>query len=345
MAPLSPYSYDLPDDRIAQRPVHPPEAAKMLVVDRATRLLRHSVFSDITNFLKSSDHLVFNDTKVIPARLFGRLENESGYEIEVVLLEEKAPHEWTALGFPMRKIRQSSRIYCNDKLSAEVLTSPVEDRLLLRFQSPDSSEINARLLEHGTMPIPPYIREGRGDEQDRIDYQSIFAQCPGSVAAPTASLHFSKTLMEKIRNEARCRIDTLTLHVSTASFQPIFVNGELRPPGTERYSVPEALIQSLLATKQSGGRVVAVGTTVVRALESAARSMQESSKGETALFIQPGFEFKLVDALITNFHQPRTTHLLLVEALLEKELLRNVYETALNTSYRFLSYGDGMFIV
>lgn len=345
MAPPTPYSYVLPEERIAQRPVHPPESAKMLVVNRVGQSLRHSIFSEITSCLKPSDHLVFNDTKVIPARLFGRLESESGYEVEVVLLEEKAPHDWTALGFPMRKIRQSSRVFFNDKLSAKVLPSPIDDRLLLRFQSPDPSETSSRLLEHGTMPIPPYIREGRGDEQDRIDYQSIFAERPGSVAAPTASLHFSQTLMDKIRNEVGCRIDTLTLHVSTASFQPIFVNGELRPPGTERYSVPNALTQSLLSTKQNGGRVIAVGTTVVRALESAARDAESGQGEETSLFIQPGFEFKLVDALITNFHQPRTTHLLLVEAILGKELLHNVYETALNTSYRFLSYGDGMFIV
>jgi S-adenosylmethionine:tRNA ribosyltransferase-isomerase len=346
MTESAPYTYTLPDDRIAQRPVHPPESAKMLVVSRTSGRIEHRSFADIGEYLDAGDHLIFNDTKVIPARLFGELGREGGYPIEVVLVEELAKNEWSALGFPMRKIRAAERLFFNQQLYAVVLPSPVEDRLRLRFASESDSDISALLNEHGTMPIPPYIRDGRGDELDRIDYQSIFAQHPGSVAAPTASLHFTEELIAKLQTQHRCLIDRLTLHVGTASFQPIIVNGQLRKPGYERFSVSSDLLNKIKATKDKRQRVIAVGTTVVRALESAARQGPSSSGFEsTELFIQPGFEFSFVDALVTNFHQPRTTHLLLVEALLGAELLNRVYQEALSNDYRFLSYGDGMLIL
>jgi S-adenosylmethionine:tRNA ribosyltransferase-isomerase len=245
----------------------------------------------------------------------------------------------------MRKIRAASQIYFNERLSAEVLPSQAEDRLRLRFFSNQPHDLSRLINEHGTMPIPPYIRNGRGDDQDRSDYQSIFAENPGSVAAPTASLHFTNALIDSLRNDVGCVVDTLTLHVGTASFQPIVVNGVLRPPGEERFVVPRDVLERIGETKSRGGRVVAIGTTVVRALESAARSDDSSSMQGTALFIQPGFQFQLVDALVTNFHQPRTTHLLLVEALLGKDGIDASYQAALSSGYRFLSYGDGMLIV
>lgn len=345
MTTSTPYSYELPDERIAQRPVHPPESAKMLVYSRADATMTHSAFAEIGSYLRKGDHLIFNDTKVIPARLFGSLEGPSGYQVEVVLLHEVASHEWVALGFPMRRIRAASSIYLNPRLRAVVLPSEVEDRLRLRFESDDPTQVSSLLQEHGTMPIPPYIRNGRGDEQDRLDYQSIFAQHPGSVAAPTASLHFTEQLVEHLSSQVGCLVDRLTLHVGTASFQPIFVNGVLRPPGQERFHVPVSVWERIQATKASGGRVIAIGTTVVRALESAARSSLLGSMGQTELFIEPGFQFQVVDALVTNFHQPRTTHLLLVEALLGHTGIDECYRSALANGYRFLSYGDGMLIV
>lgn len=341
----SPYSYDLPEARIAQRPVHPPESAKMLVYSRATETITHSAFAELGRYLRPGDHLIFNDTKVIPARLFGALEEPSGYQVEVVLLQEVATHEWIALGFPMRRLRAASVVYFNERLRAVVLPSEVEDRLRLRFESDDPSQVGDLLYKHGTMPIPPYIREGKGDEQDRVDYQSIFAQYPGSVAAPTASLHFSQKLVAELTSQVGCVIDRLTLHVGTASFQPIYVNGVLRKPGQESFQVPEEVWARIQASKASGRRVVAVGTTVVRALESAARSSSLGSLEQTELFIEPGFRFAIVDALITNFHQPRTTHLLLVEALLGHAGIDRCYQAALEQGYRFLSYGDGMLIV
>jgi S-adenosylmethionine:tRNA ribosyltransferase-isomerase len=346
MTSASPYSYELPEDRIAQRPVHPPESAKMMVISRGTGLIEHRTFADIGMFLQPGDLLVFNDTKVIPARLFGKLDGPDGPDVEVVVIEEVAKHEWSALGFPMRKIRGAERVFFSERLSALVLPSASDDRLMLRFVGAASDDLGALLLEHGTMPIPPYIRDGRADDQDRIDYQSIFAVHPGSVAAPTASLHFTETLIDELKSRHQCSIERITLHVGTASFQPIVVNGVLRKPGHERFVVSESVLESIARTKASGRRVIAVGTTVVRALETAARREVVNSGGDsTDLFIEPGFEFRIVDSLVTNFHQPRTTHLLLVEALLGAELLNRAYVSALANKYRFLSYGDGMFIV
>jgi S-adenosylmethionine:tRNA ribosyltransferase-isomerase len=281
----------------------------------------------------------------MPARFYPRLDTPEGHQVELVLLREVADNEWIAIGYPMRRIRAASALLFGDQLRARQISSDTPDRIRFRFET-SSREETFRLIESlGTMPIPPYIRNGRADDQDKIDYQSIFAEHVGSVAAPTASLHFSTALIENIRASVGCQIDTVTLHVGAASFQPIFVNGELRPPGTEEFNVLPSLIESLQASRSAGGRVIAIGTTVIRALESAARQGSSSHDTETSLFISPGFQFNLVDAVVTNFHQPSTTHLLLVESLLGKDLLCRSYETALANEYRFLSYGDGMLIL
>jgi len=194
------------------------------------------------------------------------------------------------------------------------------------------------------MPIPPYIRSGHGDEQDVLDYQSIFARHEGSIAAPTASLHFSPELISQLTREIGCAVGAVTLHVGTASFQPVLIDGALRPPSEERFEVPDRTLEAARVARSRGQRVVAVGTTVTRALETVG-APGEVEGGRTGLFIQPGFEFKLVDVLVTNFHQPGTTHLLLVEALLGRALVERCYQEALREGYRFLSYGDGMIIV
>lgn len=340
-----PFSYHLPDERIAQRPVYPPESAKMLVVDRRDGTLQHESFAGISKLLLPTDRLVFNDTRVMPARFYPRLDSADGHQVELVLLREVADNEWIAIGYPMRRIRAATKLLFGDELVARQLPSDTPDRIRLKFETSNREETFRLIDSLGTMPIPPYIRKGRADEQDKIDYQSIFAEHVGSVAAPTASLHFSADLIENIRATVGCQIDTVTLHVGAASFQPIFVNGELRPPGTEEFNVSPALIESLRTSRAAGGRVIAIGTTVIRALESAARQEVESRDSETSLFISPGFQFNIVDAVVTNFHQPSTTHLLLVEALLGNDLLTRSYETALANEYRFLSYGDGMLIL
>jgi S-adenosylmethionine:tRNA ribosyltransferase-isomerase len=341
---LSPFSYELPAERIAQRPVHPPESARMAVASRSGGTVTDATFADITRYLSADDLLVFNDTKVIPARLFGRLDNAAQSPVELLLLERIDERSWVCLGRPLKKIRSVGSITFSPTLTARLLPSPDLDRVRVTFNVQGETSVDDELARHGTMPIPPYIRDGVSDEQDAVDYQSIFAKEPGSVAAPTASLHFSPELIERIKRDTRCRIVTITLHVGSASFQPIMVDGVLRPPSSEKFAVPEQVMREVRETRsRRGGRVIAVGTTVVRALESAALEAQASGPS-TDLFIQPGFQFRAVDGLVTNFHQPGTTHLLLVEALLGRELLECTYSHALESGYRFLSYGDGMLI-
>jgi len=318
----------------------------MLVVDRRSGEVRHSVFSEIASFLRSRDHLVFNETKVIPARLFGHLASQPGSEVEVLLVEQQGPARWICLGRPLRKIKAEGSLIFGEKLRAAVVPSEHVDRVVLDFEACDGASSVAALMHAvGTMPIPPYIRSGHGDEQDRTDYQSVFARHEGSIAAPTASLHFTESLVAQLRADPGCDVSTVTLHVGTASFQPVLIDGALRPPAVEHFEVRRDVLHGLMESRANGHRVVAVGTTVTRALETAARSVSPAEKGGTELFITPGFEFRLVDVLVTNFHQPGTTHLLLVEALLGRQLVAKCYEEALREGYRFLSYGDGMLIL
>lgn len=339
-----PFVYDLPKDRIAQRPCHPADHAKMLVVDRARGEILDKHFFDLPELLSSKDRLVFNDTRVIPARLFGAFEPGGQGAVELLLVERITDSRWVCLGRPLRKIRSKGRVVFSPTLWCEVVPdSGLPDRVTVDFFTESPTHIAMAIAAHGCMPIPPYIRGGKGDELDEIDYQTIFATHPGSVAAPTASLHFNDELMKRLGNESGCEVSRVTLHVGTASFLPILDdNGELTRPGSERFHVCDEVQREIGGTKDAGGRIIAVGTTVVRALESVSRAPTAES---TELFITPGYTFRLVDSLITNFHQPGTTHLLLVESLLGKDLLGAVYEHALGNNYRFLSYGDGMFIV
>ena len=340
---LDAYAYDLPKERIAQRPVHPADHAKMLVVDRVTGAIQDRFFYDLPSFLSSKDRLVFNDTRVIPARLFGTLESSGEASVELLLVEKITDARWVCIGRPLKKIRAKGRVNFGETLWAEVVpTDSSTDRVTVEFHTSETTHISMAIAAHGCMPIPPYIRGGKGDELDEVDYQTIFATNPGSVAAPTASLHFNQELMNRLGNEVRCGVSRITLHVGTASFLPVLDNGKLRPPGSERFHVTDEATRELGETKAGGGRVIAVGTTSVRALESSA---QGPAADATELFITPGYRFRLVDSVITNFHQPGTTHLLLVESLLGRDLLAKVYQHALANDYRLLSYGDGMFIL
>ncbi len=339
------FTYELPPERIAQRPVYPADTARMMVIERCERRIRHLTFRDLPSLLQPNDHLVFNDTRVIPARFFGALAEKPESRVELLLLREEAPHRWLCLGRPLRKIRSASEIVFSEKLSAHIISSPSPDRVVVEFRTNSTAPVADLIREHGVMPIPPYIRDGHADEQDTFDYQTIFAEKEGSVAAPTASLHFTPELLSAIADGVGCSVSRITLHVGSASFLPVLVDGVLRPPGTEQFSVPAETISALRETRARGGRVIAVGTTVVRALESAVRTGGTTGMQDTQLFIQPGFEFELVSTVITNFHQPGTTHLLLVEALLGGELLSQAYSSALQNDYRFLSYGDGMVII
>ena len=339
-----PFVYTLPPERIAQRPCYPPEAAKMLVYDRRDETIQHLQFCDLPKLLSPSDTLVFNDTKVIPARLYGTIDGVSEGTVEILLLEELERDTWRAIGYPMKKLRRAEHVSFSDELSAQIGIYQDASELLLKFHS--SSEQLPRTLidELGSMPITPYIRSGRSDNQDKSDYQSIFAQREGSVAAPTASLHFSGKLIEELQHNVRCTIEKVTLHVGSPSFLPVLVGDEVKAPGEEVAVVSSKTAQLLQDKKNSAGRIVAVGTTVVRALESII-DYGQGFCGKTSLFIQGAHDFKCVDCLITNFHQPGTTHLLLVQALVGRKALQRIYESALDNQYRFLSYGDGMLVL
>ena len=348
-----PFSYELPDNRIAQRPVFPPEAAKLLVFSREKNQITDTTYASIGDFLKADDVLVFNNTKVIPARLFGTLKNAS---VELLLLRRIEDGLWTCLGKPMKKFQNGSVIEFGAGLIGTIEERTGEKEVRVRFTTHVETQltIDEIIFEIGNMPIPPYIRGGKSDAQDKIDYQTIFAKHDGSIAAPTASLHFSEILKKNII-DLGVTLEEVTLHVGAASFLPLWDEGETEPsktPGIELYKYNKALLERLKAKKTLGGRVIPVGTTVVRALESMSRfdaatnsDSDTSSLQETSLFITPGFEFHLCDTLVTNFHQPRTTHLLLVESFIGRKALQTIYDHAVASSYRFLSYGDGMMVI
>jgi S-adenosylmethionine:tRNA ribosyltransferase-isomerase len=333
------YTYLLPPERIAQRPCHPAHSAKMLVIKRESKELFGTSFFDFPSNLTSKDLLVFNDSRVIPARLFGR---RGSLEVELLLLKDLGAGRWEAIGRPLRKLRENDQINFSENLNARFISRTKDEGALVEFRFGNCVATREQVLQIGLMPIPPYIREGKSDQQDLIDYQTQFARIDGSIAAPTASLHFSEELIANI-TDSGCNISFLTLHVGLSSIREIEPG---KPPGAERFFVSGALLDKIVLTKRAGGRVIAVGTTVVRALESAARIKPNDADQDTALFIEPGFDFKIVDAMVTNFHMPGSTHLLLVEAFLkDRDLLARTYDFAMQQDFRFLSYGDGMLII
>jgi len=349
-SPDSAFSYRLPEDRIADRPVHPYHEALLLVADRQSGKLRQSKFLSLPEFLAPSDLLIFNNTKVIPARLFGRLETSG--EVEILLLAAQGENIWRVLGRPLKKFKAGVQIIFSKQLKAEVLERVNTHEAILKFSVTDSTTCVAEALAcQGLMPIPPYIRGGRGDSEDLKDYQSPYAKEAGSVAAPTASLHFTPELHAALSAHG-CSHDFVTLHLSTASFLPVIdKEGEyFTEPGIELCRYNPTLLSRVQETRRLGGRVVAVGTSVVRALETIAimqseENFCEGAYYETSLFIRPGFKFQCVDAMVTNFHQPGTSHMLMLQAFMGEELLRKSYALALAEGFRFLSYGDGMLIL
>ncbi len=341
------FDYDLPREKIAQRPVYPYDSAKLLVCDRKDGKVVESVFSNFEDFVSSKDLLIFNNTKVIPARFLGEI--ETGARVEILLIKKISQNLWEAIGKPFKKFKKGTIVTINKNLKLKIEDFLSDTKFLLAFLEEDEGTI----FENGIMPIPPYIRKGISDEKDRIDYQTNFAKILGSIAAPTASLHFTKELLEKIDKKGVKR-EFITLHVGTPSFLPLWKEESKEDdnmnisalPGEEFYIYSNDIIKKIADTKESGGKVIGVGTTVVRALESMALN-KNGKDGEffsTSLFISPGFEFKYIDTMVTNFHQPATSHILLVQAFMGRSLLKKSYDFALNNDFRFLSYGDGMII-
>ena len=342
---LSDFDFDLPEELIAIRPVNPRSSARLLVAKE--NKFCDSFVDNLPKFLKSGDRLVFNDTKVLPARLNGvrsrPIENneKSSAKIEVTLLAAKQKGIWSALIKPLRKVKLGETIYFNKSFEAKLIEK-VDGQGLLHFNK-DNIEFLNQLEELGTMPLPPYIASKRqSDKRDNLDYQTIFAQKIGSVAAPTASLHFDLGLLEKLKNKG-VEISFVTLHVGAGTFLPVKSEDiKKHKMHAEFGEINQETVDEIRQTKKNGGRVIPVGTTALRLLETAAQSNDTLSEwsGETDIFIYPGYKFIVADGLMTNFHLPKSTLMMLVSALMGKETIESIYIHAITQKYRFFSYGD-----
>lgn len=337
---LSDFMYDLPEARIAQTPVEPRDHSRLMILHRDTHEIEHRHFYDIIDYLNPGDALVINETRVIPARLYG--ERPSGGVCEVLLLKQLTPKRWETLVRPGKKLKPGAEvIFGNGRLSCKVLETTEVGGRIVEFECEGSFE--AALDALGEMPLPPYIHE-RLENRER--YQTVYAKQEGSAAAPTAGLHFTPELMRRIR-EKGVDIIPILLHVGLGTFRPVKVeNIEEHEMHTEYFEVSEDSANRINAARMRGGRVVAVGTTSVRTLESAARDGKlQAMRGDTDIFIRPGYRYQMVDALITNFHLPGSTLLMLVSALYDREHILAAYETAVRDEYRFFSFGDAMLIL
>ena len=337
----SDFYYDLPQELIAQDPLEDRSSSRLLVLDRKTGEMEHRVFRDITEYLRPGDCLVVNNTKVIPARLLG-VKEDMGAGIEILLLKRKADNVWETLVKPGKKARPGARIVFGDGiLKGEVLEVVDEGNRLIRFEYEGIfEEILDRL---GQMPLPPYITH---QLKDKNRYQTVYAEHDGSAAAPTAGLHFTPELLEEIQAKG-VRLAHVTLHVGLGTFRPVKVEDvSQHHMHSEYYVVEEEQARLINDTRAAGGRVICVGTTSCRTLESAADEdgILRAGSGWTDIFIYPGYRFKIMDALITNFHLPESTLLMLVSAFADKEKIMKAYEEAVRQRYRFFSFGDAMFI-
>lgn len=337
----SDFYYELPEELIAQDPLEDRSSSRLLVLDKKTGETEHHVFREIVNYLDPGDCLVINDTKVIPARLIGAKE-ETGAKIEVLLLKRGADDVWETLVKPGRKAKPGTRISFGDGLlTGEVVDIVDEGNRLIHFEYDGIfEEILDRL---GQMPLPPYITH---QLKDKDRYNTVYAEHPGSAAAPTAGLHFTPELLEKIRDKG-VDIAHVTLHVGLGTFRPVKVDDvENHHMHSEFYMIDETAAEKINRAKENGKSVICVGTTSCRTIESAAdeNGRLKACSGWTDIFIYPGYQFKILDALITNFHLPESTLVMLVSALAGRDHVLAAYEEAVRERYRFFSFGDAMFI-
>lgn len=332
------FDFDLPDELIATHPVEPRDAARLLVVGPGGRL-EHRVFRDLPDLLRPGDLLVVNDTRVIPARLIGR---KGEGRVEVTLVQPAGEGTWRALARPARKLGVGTLLAFADGFHATVVAKGNMGEVILAFDT-GGVDLAVLLERHGAMPLPPYIKRREGaDPADRHDYQTVYASEPGAVAAPTAGLHFTADLLDRLETRGIGRA-TVTLHVGLGTFQPIRVTDtDDHIMHAEWGRVTPESAAAVNACRAAGGRVVAVGTTAVRLLESAVRPDGSVApfEGETAIFITPGYVFRAVDLMVTNFHLPRSTLFMLVCAFSGTETMSAAYAEAIREAYRFYSYGD-----
>lgn len=338
----SDFYYDLPQELIAQDPLEDRSSSRLLHLDKETGAIEHTDFKHILQYLQPGDCLVINDTKVIPARLYGH-KNETGAVIEILLLKRRENDIWECLVKPGKKARPGAEIIFGDGiLTGEIIDIVDEGNRLIQFHYDGIFE---EILDQlGEMPLPPYITHKL---QDKNRYQTVYARNEGSAAAPTAGLHFTKELLAQVE-ERGVSIAHVTLHVGLGTFRPVKVDDvENHHMHSEFYVVEEEQARLINETKKNGGRVISVGTTSCRTLESAAdeEGILHAGSGWTEIFIYPGYQFKIIDGLITNFHLPESTLLMLVSALAGKEKIMHAYEEAVKERYRFFSFGDAMIII
>lgn len=339
---LDMFDFHLPEELIAQVPLEDREASRLMVLDKETGKLQHDVFSHITEYIKPGDCLVLNDTKVLPARLYGSKEG-TGAKIEVLLLKQEQDDVWETLVKPAKRIKEGSTIVFGDGKLSAVCTGVLEHGgRILEFKY---EGIFYEILEKlGEMPLPPYIKE-QLDDQDR--YQTVYARERGSAAAPTAGLHFTEDLLEKLKAMG-VHIAFITLHVGLGTFRPVSVDDiDSHEMHSEFYQMTEGTARLLNDVKEKGGKIITVGTTSTRTLETIASrndGVFKEENGWTSIFIYPGYEFKGIDAMITNFHLPKSTLIMLISALAGREHVLHAYETAVEEKYRFFSFGDAMLI-
>ncbi len=335
------FDYELPQELIAQVPIKDRSASRLMVLDRKNKTIEDKIFKDILDYLKPGDCLVRNNTKVIPARLYG-IKEETGVHIEFLLLKRIEGDIWEVMVHPGRRLKIGTKVVFGDGLlKAEILEMMEGGNRKVKFEY--EGIFNEILDQIGLMPLPPYIKE-KLDDKSR--YQTVYAKYEGSAAAPTAGLHFTEELLEKIK-EKGVEIANVTLHVGIGTFRPVKVeNIEEHDMHSEHYYIKHEDAEKINNTKKNGGRIIAVGTTSCRVLESVAdeRGLVKETEGDTSIFIYPGYKFKCIDCLITNFHLPESTLIMLVSALAGKDYIMKAYKHAVEEKYRFFSFGDAMFI-
>lgn len=337
----SDFYYDLPQELIAQTPIEPRDASRMMVLNKETGAIEHRIFRDLTEYLTDKDCLILNNTRVIPARIYGT-KMETGAYVEFLLLTQKENDVWECLCKPGKRAKIGTKFDFGDgKLQGEVIDVQEDGNRIVRFTC--DGNIFAVLDEIGQMPLPPYIKE-KLENKER--YQTVYSKELGSAAAPTAGLHFTPEMLEKIKAMG-VKIGYVTLHVGLGTFRPVKVDDVTKHKmHTEHYHMPPETAELINETKKNGGRVIAVGTTSCRTIESVAAKNGCICEDDdnTSIFIYPGFEFKCMDALITNFHLPESTLIMLVSAFAGFDNIMNAYNTAVKEKYRFFSFGDAMFI-
>ena len=338
----STYYYNLPEEQIAQTPIEPRDHSRLLCYNRKTGKIEYKHFYDIIDFLKPGDVLVVNNSKVLPARLFG-YKAKTGAKIEILLQKRIDLKNWEVIARPQKRLDVGTEIVFNENIKCVVTKMGDYGSCEVRFDYADNKTFEEHLMEIGTMPLPPYIKE-KLKNQNR--YQTVYAKVDGSSAAPTAGLHFTKELLERIKEKGVEVLEVL-LHVGLGTFRPVkednIQNHEMH---SEYFEISQEVADKVNKAKREGHRVIAVGTTSCRVLESIAdeNGMVEATERDTSIFIYPGYKFKCIDALITNFHLPESTLIMLVSALAGKDFILKAYNEAVKEKYRFFSFGDAMFI-